>query len=731
MPNPLEPKLEIKVALLQSGSSRIELSFDDPNDDAAGRALSGKAMFDFPALEKAKRDDTEYGQLLTSMLFGDVIIRDFFTEVKAKASDCTLRLRLFLDADSAELNNLRWELLCDPNDDQFLTASERILFSRFVVSGKWTPVKIRARSELRALIAVSDPTDLPAVNMGPVRKDIEVPAARKALAAIRHITVLGENEPVTLEALLREIRNGADIVYLVCHGSYVKEPVLFLQDETGALKFATGEEFSEAIRQLAEPPRLMVLASCESAGRNGRFAESALAPLLADAGIPAIVAMQAKVSMDTVAKMMPEFFNEISRDGKIDRAMAVARSVALRANANDAWMPALFLRLKSGSIWKELVDPSDLVEELRRALNRKQLVMIDAIPWDRYTDVEAGKMLGVLERAVGEVLVKSAEGSKLRRPARLVSLWLLDSPGGTELQKLAVAAPLIPLILENQVERLALEARTQAELRAVLGQLNPVRTWVKVLAGVIGLAATLAGLGWSDYRHLPVEAQAYTVIEGSPKGDWDSKEFAWRCDPKATSIKPGSHLELPDAFPGGAQLSMVSGAAYYDAILHMDLKFQESVTESGWILRASQIGTGQSINAAGYHFELKFSDKDACRIRLEAKAEGKFLPQVKGPKCVDFDSYKHGEDRITVLTTIKDNVIKVSLDTQDTPQDKALEFEYSDASYRYLYGNIGLSFPKGGKTEILEFTLSPVPAASRFQMYRQWRIRSLRKILAS
>jgi hypothetical protein len=53
--------------------------------------------------------------------------------------------------------------------------------------------------------------------------------------------------------------------------------------------------------------------------------------------------------MATVEKAMPIFFEELLKDGQIDRAMAVARGVV--RTEWDAWVPALYLRLKSGSLW--------------------------------------------------------------------------------------------------------------------------------------------------------------------------------------------------------------------------------------------------------------------------------------------------------------------------------------------------------------------------------------------
>ena len=71
-----------------------------------------------------------------------------------------------------------------------------------------------------------------------------------------------------------------------------------------------------------------------------------MGPRLAEAGVPAVLAMQGDISMETVSRFMPTFFHELQRDGQIDRAMAAARG-AIR-DRHDWWAPALFMRLRSG-----------------------------------------------------------------------------------------------------------------------------------------------------------------------------------------------------------------------------------------------------------------------------------------------------------------------------------------------------------------------------------------------
>ncbi len=80
-----------------------------------------------------------------------------------------------------------------------------------------------------------------------------------------------------------------------------------------------------------------------------RASLTATGPLLAAAGVPAVVAMHGTVNMETVARFMPIFFRELERHGQIDWAMATARSQV--RSQPDWWAPVLFMRLRSGRLW--------------------------------------------------------------------------------------------------------------------------------------------------------------------------------------------------------------------------------------------------------------------------------------------------------------------------------------------------------------------------------------------
>lgn len=372
---------ELEIGVHRQGQAyQAELRFDDAASEAELPPVRGLAPIDRQALLEHQLDPLAYGKALTQALFHDDAIHQFFDRAKtaAQAADLVPRLRVLVGPSAPELHGLRWELLRDPATASALATSERTLFSRFLVSHDWRPVKLRPKADLQALIAVAAPTDLARYKLADVDLEGEVARAKASLSGIG-VSVAGQRQPLTLEHLIAELRAGVDILYLVCHGTLRRstgESFLFLQAEDGTTGRVAGSALTGRIAELTATPRLAVLASCESAGtENGHdspvagqglqhpsaqahsalahsaLAHSALAPLLAEAGVSAVIAMQGKISMKTIEMAMPVFFTELLVDGQIDRAMAVARG-AVREHP-DHWMPALSLRLKGGRIWYE------------------------------------------------------------------------------------------------------------------------------------------------------------------------------------------------------------------------------------------------------------------------------------------------------------------------------------------------------------------------------------------
>jgi CHAT domain/SIR2-like domain len=353
--------LEIGVHRRDVHTWSVELRYSQPGSDGDVRVVRDQA---FPtAMPSVEMDPDAYGRALTDGLFASADIRRAFLEAiaAAESSQLALRLRLFIGPSAPELHALRWELLRTPDDDEPIAVSQRIVLSRYLSSSDWVGVGVRPKVELTALVVIADPAENRFRRDGkpfdPVDVTGELARARRGLSPFP-ITELAARGAATLGSIVTGLLEGHDILYLACHGFMADgEPQLLLEKADGTVDRVPGNVLVEEISRLQVPPRLVVLASCQSAG--GDDSESAdegvlaaLGPRLAEAGVPAVLAMQGNVSMRTIAAFMPAFFRELDRDGQIDRAVAAARNEARRATEGvDWWVPVLFMRLKSGRLW--------------------------------------------------------------------------------------------------------------------------------------------------------------------------------------------------------------------------------------------------------------------------------------------------------------------------------------------------------------------------------------------
>jgi hypothetical protein len=362
--------LEIGLSRRDATNYSVEMRFTQPGSDAETRLPPGSlalAHFDLPKLQDYLLQPDEYGRLLSAGLFADSSVQTMFGQSVsvAQSLDSVLRMRLAIGSSAPELHGLRWETLRHPQTDELLLTHEQVFFSRYMSSMDWRPVRLRPRSELRALVIVANPSNLSSYKPGgyelaPIDVEGEVARAREHMGTIP-VTELSSlaNGPVTLNAISAALREGYDIVYLVAHGALIDgESFIWLENEEGTAGVVKGNELVTRIREQTQRPRLAVLASCQSASYQepDEYIEMqkndsmvALGPHLAEAGIPSVLAMQGNISMKTVKAFMPLLFEEMQKDGQIDRAVAVARGTV--RDSHDWWMPVLFMRLKSGRIW--------------------------------------------------------------------------------------------------------------------------------------------------------------------------------------------------------------------------------------------------------------------------------------------------------------------------------------------------------------------------------------------
>jgi hypothetical protein len=369
---PIGSDLEIALRARTTDQWDVELRYSStgPAESSADIIRHGQASLDLEALARHRhggpRTNEAYASLLSDSLFADPEIRQTFAKarVAASTSGLPLRVRLLIAPSAFELHQLRWETLLDPEHRQPLLMDSNVLFSRYLTTTDWRPVRLRMRNELRALVVVANPSDLdqwtdpsrPGSDAGFAAIDVEGEKARalEGLGALRTSTLAGPGQ-ATLANIIEQLRSGFDLVYLVCHGYIVEdEPQLLLEKEDGTADLVHGRSFVQRIRELQDVPRLVVLASCQSAGVDDQVSDSggagvALGPLLVEVGVPAVLAMHGNVTMGTVETFIPTFLDRLQEHGRIDQAATEARSEI--GGRLDWWAPVLFMRLRSGRLW--------------------------------------------------------------------------------------------------------------------------------------------------------------------------------------------------------------------------------------------------------------------------------------------------------------------------------------------------------------------------------------------
>jgi hypothetical protein len=343
----------------------LSIHYDEPGGASDFRELGTDPLsIDVDSLLVKSGNLADYGSLLTDqVLRPDSDGLKMYRQARAVADngELPLHLRLLLDPKAPpKYHALRWELLRDPDDGNPIATRNNISFSRYLSTSDWRIISPPRKHDLRALVVVSNP-DLSNVNPGgrnlaPIDPNEEIDRAQQALADIQVATLPDKHNRATLAAI-REVlasdqsQHGIDVLYIVCHGAFLEdESVLYLEKADGTYDGVEGSRITEMIAGLSHRPTLAVICACRSAGgddaASDEVALKALGPLLAKAGIPAVLAMQGDFTMESAARFLPAFFGALRRDGLVDSAVAHARGQI--ADRPDWWMPVLFSRLRTG-----------------------------------------------------------------------------------------------------------------------------------------------------------------------------------------------------------------------------------------------------------------------------------------------------------------------------------------------------------------------------------------------
>ncbi|GAB4196984.1 MAG: hypothetical protein OHK0022_14920 [Roseiflexaceae bacterium] len=297
-------------------------------------------------------DPTSYGQQLSAVLFADPRICDGFTYARQRAARARalLRLQICLAAEDDAGQSLLWELLSDPEGVP-LALADRVLLSRGFSSGDLTPVNIRPKSNLQALVAIPTP-DQQGLQSGQVLDvSAELGKIQEALSGIPTLALArsGDRQPASLEALSAALATTPDILVLIVRSEFRRgQPYLWLDAPGGGALRVAGDTLVDLIDRMPYRPRLVVLQSEPSDRLDSQPSLISLGALLAAAGINAVLTLQPPQNTND-SRLLATFFRELRRDGRADRALAVARRA--ERGRPDWWAATLLLRTSDGRLW--------------------------------------------------------------------------------------------------------------------------------------------------------------------------------------------------------------------------------------------------------------------------------------------------------------------------------------------------------------------------------------------
>ena len=316
--------------------------------------------------ERVKRDDIDadegaqtpvetFGAELFKAVFDKDVGRAFkFSVEAAKKDGFELRLRLRLGDD--ELSKLPWEYLYDADGGGFVALSG-IPIIRYVELPK--PVRnLGARPPLQVLVVAASPKDEPELDI-----EEEWQILQKALKELEDkntlkLTRLTKPTFKSLETELsaKKIRKQYHILHFIGHGNLDQESGqgnLIFENEDGNSHSVNSEQLGY-ILDSHNSLKLVFLNACKGASFKGD-PFSSVARALVKKGIPAVVAMQFRITDSSAIILAQRFYQALAEGVDADTALATARRAVYvqdKYEKNFEWgTPVLFMRSPDGQLF--------------------------------------------------------------------------------------------------------------------------------------------------------------------------------------------------------------------------------------------------------------------------------------------------------------------------------------------------------------------------------------------
>ncbi|MCX6033042.1 MAG: CHAT domain-containing protein [Chloroflexi bacterium] len=357
------------------GGGEPKLDFDlpfTPEEIATFQDVPGGLLRDArrpqaerPQAEAQWRDKVKnFGGRLYETIFTDGIQASFDNCLSQVGSNKGLRIRLRLN-EVPELASLPWEYLYNHGRQLYLSLSPQTPIVRYVALDT-SPTALLVKPPLNALVMISDPKTPGLSRLAVEQEWTTICEAFQDLTQKGLVTV-DRLQPATSDALLEFLRRKSyHVFHFIGHGAFeaaTDDAALLMETANGEGDFV-GKEYLTVL--LNHPTlRLVILNSCDGARAGSTDPFSGVAQSLVQQGIPAVIAMQDKITDDAARLFAKAFFASIAEGLPVDASLTEARrGIFTKRNPTEWGTPVLFMRSPDGRIFQ--ID-QPLAEQLRQA----------------------------------------------------------------------------------------------------------------------------------------------------------------------------------------------------------------------------------------------------------------------------------------------------------------------------------------------------------------------------
>src|SRR5574341_536179 len=258
------------------------------------------------------------GLALFNALTAASALRDLFVANLTAASVAQDYLRLRLQIDPPDLRRLPWEALC--RDPSGFLALRDLSIARYIAVGAQVNRPVVTQLPLKLLVASAAPSDLPKLDFESERNNLTQALVDEQAKGWVKIEFVEHARRQTVRDTLMEFR--PHVFHFSGHGSWRNEKAsIAFEDAYGDTDPIASDDVAVLFGGLPDL-RLIVLNACESAIDSTTQPLTGIAPkILQQAGVPAVVAMQAPILDRAAIAFSRAFYNQLAQGRPIDEAM--------------------------------------------------------------------------------------------------------------------------------------------------------------------------------------------------------------------------------------------------------------------------------------------------------------------------------------------------------------------------------------------------------------------------